>query len=163
MLLALTRELHRIIARRVQEEWPRNAYQPVELLGRKAVIIGAGGIGTNIAARPRRSGCMSPRWILEKSRHLRWWTGGFPDRLDEVLPDADVVFVAAPDTAASQNMLGQKQFNLMKKGSYFIAVSRGRLYLMDALVEALKSGRTGRGRGRCDQSRATARGHRCGS
>ena len=29
----------------------------------------------------------------------------------------------------------------MKPGSYFIAVSRGRLYDMDALVQALKSGR----------------------
>lgn len=142
MLLALTRDLHLIIPRRVKEEWPRNAYQPVELLGKKAVIIGVGGIGTNIAARAKAFGmyvtALDPREIIPSPLVDRWLP---PDRLDEALPDADVVFVAAPDTAASRNMIGQKQFNLMKKGSYFIAVSRGRLYVMDALVEALKSGK----------------------
>lgn len=78
MLLALTRELHRIIPRRVQEEWPRNAYQPVELLARRRSSSGRAGSGRTSPPGPRRSGCMSPRWILEKSRHLRWWTGGFP-------------------------------------------------------------------------------------
>jgi phosphoglycerate dehydrogenase-like enzyme len=65
----------------------------------------------------------------------------YPDRLDSVLPEADVVFICAPDTPASRGMMGPKQFGLMKQGSYFIAVSRGRLYDMDALVNALKSGK----------------------
>jgi phosphoglycerate dehydrogenase-like enzyme len=142
MLLALTRELYRIIPGRVKEEWPRNVYHPVELQGKRAVIIGVGGIGTNIAARAKAFGMyvtgLDPREIVPSPLVDRWFP---PDRLDEVLPDADVVFVSAPDTAASRDMMGQKQFDLMKKGSYFIAVSRGHLYSMDALVGALKSGK----------------------
>jgi phosphoglycerate dehydrogenase-like enzyme len=142
MLLALTRDLHLIIPRRVKEEWPRDTYHPIELLGRRAVIIGVGGLGTNIAARAKAFGmyvtALDPREIVPSPLVDRWFP---PDRLDEVLPDADVVFVSAPDTPASENMMGQKQFDLMKKGSYFIAVSRGRLYNMDALVGALKSGK----------------------
>jgi phosphoglycerate dehydrogenase-like enzyme len=38
-------------------------------------------------------------------------------------------------------MLGPKQFDLMKQGSYFIAVSRGGLYDMNALVKGLDSKR----------------------
>ena len=34
-------------------------------------------------------------------------------------------------------MVGAKQFDLMKKGSYFIAVSRGGIYDMNGLVKAL--------------------------
>ena len=142
MLLALTRELYRIIPNRVKEEWPRDAYHPIELLGKRAVIIGLGGIGTNIAARAKAFGlyvtALDPKEITPSPLVDRWFP---PDRLDEVLPDADVVFVSAPDTPATQNMIGQKQFDLMKKGSYLIVVSRGRLYAMDALVAALKSGK----------------------
>jgi phosphoglycerate dehydrogenase-like enzyme len=38
-------------------------------------------------------------------------------------------------------MIGPKQFELMKNGSYFIAVSRGGLYDLDGLVRALDSRR----------------------
>ena len=36
-------------------------------------------------------------------------------------------------------MIGAKQFDSMKRGAYFIAVSRGRLYDKGALVKALDS------------------------
>jgi D-2-hydroxyacid dehydrogenase (NADP+) len=39
----------------------------------------------------------------------------------------------------SHKMMGPRQFGLMKKGSYFIAVSRGGLYDLDALAKALES------------------------
>ena len=64
-----------------------------------------------------------------------------PDHLDEVLPQADVVFVSAPLTPQSRHMMSMRQFDLMKKGSYFIAVSRGGLYDTPALVKALDSKR----------------------
>jgi phosphoglycerate dehydrogenase-like enzyme len=36
-------------------------------------------------------------------------------------------------------MIGPKQFQLMKQGSYFIAVSRGGIYDLPALIQALDS------------------------
>jgi len=60
-----------------------------------------------------------------------------PDQLDEVLPQADVVFTSVPDTPQSRKMMGASQFALMKKNSYFIAVSRGKIYDMGGLVKAL--------------------------
>jgi phosphoglycerate dehydrogenase-like enzyme len=61
-----------------------------------------------------------------------------PDRLDSVLPEADVVFVSAPHTRGSEKMIGARQFGLMKKGGYFIVVSRGKLYDGMALAQALE-------------------------
>jgi D-2-hydroxyacid dehydrogenase (NADP+) len=58
-----------------------------------------------------------------------------------VLPEADVVFMAAPHTPKTERMMGPGQFELLKKGSYFIAVSRGMTYDTAALVKALDSGR----------------------
>ena len=64
-----------------------------------------------------------------------------PDMLDTVLPEADVVFISVPHTKRSEGMMGAKQFELMKKGSYFIAVSRGKIYDHNGLVKALDSRR----------------------
>jgi phosphoglycerate dehydrogenase-like enzyme len=64
-----------------------------------------------------------------------------PERLDEVLPEAHVLFIAAPHTPASDKMIGPSQFDLLPKGAYFVAVSRGKVYDMDALVKSLDSRR----------------------
>ena len=54
-----------------------------------------------------------------------------------MLPLADVVFISVPDTPKSRKMMGAHQFDLMKKNSYFIAVSRGAIYDMNGLVKAM--------------------------
>ena len=56
LLLALTRDLYRIIPRRTLEEWTTREYRPLELRGRTAVIVGLGGIGTQIAIRAHAFG-----------------------------------------------------------------------------------------------------------
>jgi phosphoglycerate dehydrogenase-like enzyme len=140
LLLSITRELHRIIPRRTQEEWTTRSYSPLELRGKTAVIIGMGGIGTEIAVRAWAFGMkvigVDPKDI---SPTPMWSYTVGPDRLDEVLPEADVVFVAAPHTRESEKMVSAKQFSLIKKNGYFICVSRGKLYDAMALAQALES------------------------
>ncbi len=142
MLLGLTRQLVRAIHEQSREEWPTQSYTPVELLGKTAVIVGVGGIGTQIALRAQASGMtvigVDPKdfpYVPYLSRSVK------PDQLDEVLPLADVVFISAPLTRASMGIMGAKEFALMKPNSYFIAVSRGRVYDMNALVKALETKR----------------------
>src|ERR1039457_5713586 len=54
LLLSLTRELNRIIPTRASEEWRRDGFHPIELLGKTAVLVGGGGVGARIArSRPR--------------------------------------------------------------------------------------------------------------
>src|SRR5439155_23931496 len=60
-----------------------------------------------------------------------------PDQLDAVLPEADVVFISAPHTEKSHKMVGPREFELIKNGAYFIAVSRGCVYDMISLVKVL--------------------------
>ncbi len=142
LLLTLTRQLPRFMANQSQEKWQGNNEGIVVLNGKTAVVIGVGGAGFNIATRAWAFGMnvigvdpqdypMTP--IIKK--YVK------PDQLDEVLPEADVVFVSAPHTEQSHHMMGKKQFDLMKRGSYFVAVSRGGLYDMAGLVNALDSKR----------------------
>ncbi len=142
LLLTLTRQLPRFMANQAQEKWQGNNEGIVVLNGKTAVVIGVGGAGFNIATRAWAFGMnvigvdpqdypMTP--IIKK--YVK------PDQLDEVLPEADVVFISAPHTEQSHHMMGKKQFDLMKRGSYFVAVSRGGLYDMAGLVNALDSKR----------------------
>ena len=143
LLLAMTRGLHEYIPNK--GEWKSRADAPkgmTELPGMTAVIVGMGGIGTQIAQRAHGFG-MNVIGVDPKDIPVSIFAPTIvpPDRLDEVLPKADVVFVAAPLTPESEGMIGSKQFNLMKRGAYFIAVSRGRLYDKGALVNAIDSQR----------------------
>ena len=141
MLLAMARDLPKIIRNMPKEQWTRGQHENViELGGKTAVVIGMGGIGNQIAIRAHAFGMdvigVDPKDI-SFAPHIKKVVP--PDQLDRVLPLADVVFVSAPHTAQTDGMLGPRQFDLMKRGAYFIAVSRGRLYNSEALVKALDS------------------------
>ena len=142
MLLSLTRNMTHFIPNRATHKWERRDYGLLELQGKTALIIGVGGIGSNVAMRAKAFGMtvigvdpkeFPPRPIVDLMV--------YPDRLDEQIPKADVVFVCAPHTPESEKMFGPNQFALMKQGSYFIAVSRGKVYDLDALVKSLDSKR----------------------
>jgi len=143
LLLSLTRGLRELIPRMPQEEWPLREFQtpqkrPIELHGRTALIIGMGGIGMQIAQRAFAFG-MEVYGVDPKDMSMTFFVKAVypPDRLRELLPKADVVFMSAPHTPESEKMLGPSEFPLMKQGAYFIAVSRGKTYDGAALVKAL--------------------------
>lgn len=143
LLLAMTRGINRAAADRAKEEWaPAATWKAIELRGKTAVVIGVGGIGSQIATRAQGFGMtvigVDPKDI---PFHPAISYVVPPDRIDTVLPKADVVFVSAPHTKQSEGMIGPKQFELMKKGAYFVAVSRGKLYDTPSLVKALDSNR----------------------
>ena len=140
MLLALARGLPKFFANRQTETWNPTPYPGIELNGKTAVVIGVGGIGTQISVRAWAHGMkvigVDPEDIPFSpfiSKVVK------PDQLNDVLPEADVVFISAPHTEKSHKMMGPQQFEMMKKGSYFIAVSRGGIYDLPSLVKALDS------------------------
>ena len=141
-LLTLTRKLNQTIPRQNLEEWPAGREGMFVLEGKTAVIIGAGGIGGQIAQRANGFGmkvvAVDIRDVPVTAVIHRVVP---PDMLDSVLPEADVVFMSAPHTKKTEGMMGARQFELMKRGSYFIAVSRGKTYDHAALAKALDSKR----------------------
>ena len=141
-LLALTRRLNVTLPRQQLEEWPAGRTGMFELDGKTAVIIGVGGIGSQIAQRAHGFG-MKVIGVdirdIPTSNYVQRVVP--PDMLDSVLPEADVVFVSVPHTKKSEGMMGPREFELMKQGSYFIAMSRGKIYDHPALDKALDSKR----------------------
>lgn len=138
MLLMLSRNLYKLYNNDKQEIWDGSNYKGIELNGKTAVVIGVGGVGSQIALRANAFGMNIIGVDPEDKPFLPFVKRMVkPDQLDDVLPEADVVFISVPDTPKSHKMMGAKQFDLMKKNSYFIAVSRGGIYEMGGLVKAL--------------------------
>ena len=61
--------------------------------------------------------------------------------LDTLIASSDFVSLHARESKENENMFGKKQFELMKKMSYFINSARGKLLDESALLEALTNGR----------------------
>jgi phosphoglycerate dehydrogenase-like enzyme len=142
LLLGLTRDI-KYFGERMGKGWERRSRLPlIELGGRTALVIGLGGIGTQVAQRAAAFGmrvlAVDP---VDVPLHRDVAYVGKPDELDTLLPEADVVVSCVPRTPRSEKMLGERQFGLMKKGAYLINVSRGAVVDTGALVAALRSGK----------------------
>jgi phosphoglycerate dehydrogenase-like enzyme len=139
-----TRDLRHFLKAQESRKWPARRPGVVldELAGKTMLVIGLGGIGSEIARRAFGFGIRAiatdpkvlerPLFVDELHR---------PDRLRELLPRADVVVSAVPLTKATRGMIGAEEFGMMKRGVILINVSRGKVVNTDALVAALDSGR----------------------
>jgi phosphoglycerate dehydrogenase-like enzyme len=138
MLLMLSRNLYVLYRNDQQQIWNPRSFHGIELNGKTAVVIGVGGIGTQISIRANAFG-MNVIGVDPEDKPFMPFLKRVvkPDQLDDVLPEADVVFISVPDTPKSHKMMGAHEFELMKKNSYFIAVSRGGIYDMNGLVKAM--------------------------
>jgi phosphoglycerate dehydrogenase-like enzyme len=65
------------------------------------------------------------------------WT----DELDEVFKQADFLVVACALTPETIDLIGARQFALMKPTAFFINTARGRIVVEADLIEALKTGK----------------------
>lgn len=143
LLLTLTRDLNFWRERMAQGFARVPSRMPmVELRDKTALVIGLGGIGTQVAERCHAFGmrvlAIDPKDIPFMRAVERM---GKPDQLNQFIPEADVIISCAPETRESVGMLGKEQFALMKDGVYIINVSRGPIVDTEALTEALRSGK----------------------
>lgn len=145
MLLQHTRNLGHYMNADAQGSWDRGPRGAVGALqGRTMLILGLGGIGSEIA---KRASAFNLR-VLGTARTLRHP----PDYVEilgttanhpELLPQADIVVLAVPLTDETRGMIDREAIALMKDGAWLVNVARGAVVDTDALVEALDSGKIG--------------------
>ena len=112
-----------------------------ELNGKTLLIVGFGSIGEELAKRARafdmrvwgvtRSG-KGDKGLAEKIVAA--------SDLHTVLPEADYVVIAAPETGETKKLIGADQIARMKQGARLINVGRGSLLDESALILALENG-----------------------
>jgi phosphoglycerate dehydrogenase-like enzyme/glyoxylase-like metal-dependent hydrolase (beta-lactamase superfamily II) len=116
--------------------------KPQELHGKTMLVVGLGGIGTQIARRAHAFGmrvaAIDPNAAIVRPEFV--FSLNRPDKLMEKLGQADVVLISCPLTKETRGMIGAQQLKGMKSSAYFINIARGGIVQTDALVAALKAG-----------------------
>ena len=136
LMLALLREFPKRV---VATSWS-TVKEGTSLFGLDVLIIGAGGIATELIRMlepfnvhitvVRRSPV--PMAGVERTLTV--------DHLDEVIPEADVVVVAAAFTEGTSKLIGLQQLVAMKPTAVLVNIARGGLVDTDALTAALANG-----------------------
>lgn len=151
LLLSLTRGLnYNIHAPRTESPktatlWTtlKGETAPQELHGKTMVVVGMGGIGTQIARRAHGFGMrvmgIDPNQNMTRPDFV--FSIQPVESLDKTLPLADVVVLACPLTAQTRGMFGAAQFQALKPTAYFINIARGGLVDQVAMIKALEGKR----------------------
>ncbi len=143
MLLTLTRDLRHYAKEQDAGRWtPDGTGAATALAGRTMLVVGLGGIGTEIAQRAagfgmrviatRRSDTPGPAYVEKVGRN---------EDLMSMLPEADVVAIAVPLTPETTGLFDADAFAAMKPGAILINIARGKVVDTEAMLAALRSGR----------------------
>ncbi len=147
--LALFRRLPLAFARQAARRWAQDEIGAPPgnrtIAGSRVVVVGAGAIGGATATRMHALGASV---TLIRRRPDQPAPQGITDvrgatDLAAVLPETDVLVIAAPQTRTTRGLIGRAELALMQPDAVLVNVSRGGLIDEAALADALTHGRLG--------------------
>jgi D-2-hydroxyacid dehydrogenase (NADP+) len=126
-----------------QEIWDK-PQRLTELSGQVLLVVGFGSIGRELAKRARAFDMRV--WGVTRSgqgdiTHAEKMVA--VSQLEETLPYADYVVIAAPETSETRHLIGAAEIARMKRGARLVNVGRGSLLDESALIRALETGALG--------------------
>lgn len=138
-LLAYTKRLPILYQLHAEHNWQRGLPN-IELFGKTLLIIGAGGIGQEIAVRAKAFGMRifgssrqsQPLPNFDKVVGANEWK--------ELLPESEFVVIAAPLTPETKGLIDMETLGLFRPDSYLINIARGAIVEESALTKALQEG-----------------------
>jgi phosphoglycerate dehydrogenase-like enzyme len=144
-MVAIARDLRRLIAQQDERRWQHEPVSGSELYGKRLGIVGYGATGRYIAMV-----CKALGMEVWATRRRAMPTIGEPadrllgpDALHELLAASDFVVVSASLNSTSRHLLGAPEFDALKRGAGIVNVARGAVIDQDALLAALDDGRVG--------------------
>ncbi|MCH7984317.1 MAG: C-terminal binding protein [Chloroflexi bacterium] len=145
MALALNRQLvQTTIHLRNVGDWERSLFQPIEPIDEQTLgIVGFGTIGRQVARKLGQGWRMETLvfdpyiepWIIKEHGVEQVF------EINELCERADYIIVVVPLNTETFHMIGEDQFDHMKKSAYYINVCRGSVTDEPALIEALRQGK----------------------
>jgi len=145
LMMALVRGLDAYHTSQLAGSWQREvelgAGEFMELDGRTVLVVGLGGIGTQVA---RRAHGLGMRVIATRgsSREGPAYVDyvGLANEVNLLAAQADVVINTAPLTGQTRGMFNAEFFAAMKPTAYFVSVGRGGSTVTADLITALETG-----------------------
>ena len=141
LLLATARNVGRADASLKAGRWERSKLVGVEV-GRKTLgIIGLGKVGMKVARMAIGLGMKVAALDPYASAEVAKQAGvQLVSALGDLLPVVDFLTIHTPLLASTLNLLGEAEFQKMKKTAHVLNVARGGVYNEDALLKALDEG-----------------------
>ncbi|KAJ7634242.1 hypothetical protein DFH06DRAFT_682537 [Mycena polygramma] len=138
-LVALSRQLFERAHELRHGIWNKQSKGCWELRGKTLGIVGYGHIGSQLSVLAEAFGIRVIFYDVLNIMALG--SARQVESLSALLAEADFVTLHVPELPETINMISEPQLALMKKGSYLINNSRGKVVDIPALVDALKSKR----------------------
>ncbi|KAL5041119.1 hypothetical protein BDW71DRAFT_213304 [Aspergillus fruticulosus] len=138
-IIALARQLGDRSSEMHNGTWNKVSNKCWEIRGKTLGIIGYGHIGSQLSVLAEAMGMSVIFYDVVNLMELG--TARQVSTLDGLLSEADFVTCHVPELPETKNMLGPKQLELMKDGSYLINASRGTVVDIPALIHAMRSGK----------------------
>jgi phosphoglycerate dehydrogenase-like enzyme len=143
-LLMLARGFPGWLESQRRREWQPQSTIPADIAGQSMVVVGLGAIGMEIARLGQALG-------LHVTGVRRTPASGdeavdaliHPDRIDDVLPQAHWLALAAPLTAQTHRIIDRRRLALLRPGACILNVGRGALVDEAAMIERLQAGTLG--------------------
>jgi phosphoglycerate dehydrogenase-like enzyme len=141
LMFALSRHLPDYMRAQAQAHWVRDEEAQLnDLEGKTVLVVGLGGIGTEVAKRAhalgmkviatRASGRTGPDYVSYV---------GLPDELPKLTREADYVVNCLPLTPETTGIFNAQFFATMKPSAYFLSVGRGQSTVTADLTAALEA------------------------
>lgn len=139
MMLRHARAIDQFEAAQRERAWRR--VEADELTGRTVAILGVGGIGSEVArlARAFEMRVLGMRRNPVEMEHVELLLP--PDRLHDLLAEADYIVVACPLSEQTRGMLDAAAFASMRPNAYIVNVARGPIIAESAMLDALRENR----------------------
>jgi D-3-phosphoglycerate dehydrogenase / 2-oxoglutarate reductase len=118
--------------------WDKSAAGSHEVRGKTLGIVGYGHIGSQVSILAEALGMQVLFFDIDK--RLPLGNANPVGSLPELLAKSDFVTLHVPDTELTRGMIGREELAVMRKGSYLLNLSRGKVVEIPALRDALMSG-----------------------
>ena len=107
------------------------------IAGKKIVLIGTGSLGSAMAKLVAPLGA-NIIGVNKKGKPVEGCSKIITiDNLDLVLPDADILYLALPETKETKNLINKKRLNLLKPSCGIVNIGRQSVLDYDALSKKL--------------------------
>jgi phosphoglycerate dehydrogenase-like enzyme len=148
LILMFCRNLHVAYGLQQAARWDRPSVMvgsgaPLrELQGSRVGILGLGPIGAAVAQRAASLGAVVRGLRRRPATSARPPFDAIvgPDGLHSLLGWSDFVVLAVPQTKETDQMIGRREFELMRSDAYLINIARGSVVDEAALIDALQRG-----------------------
>ncbi len=143
LMLALSRHLDYFFKQQETAHWDQDSAPLLsDIEGKTVLVVGLGGIGTEVAKRAhalgmrviatRASGRTGPDYVSYV---------GLPDELLKLAAEADFVVNCTPLTPQTMGIFNQAFFATLRPTTYFLNVGRGKSVVTADLMAALSAGK----------------------